>query len=88
MNRNVYVANLPPEAGDPELRNLFSKAGSVMSVKILKDRQTGQQRGVAFVEMSTRWEARRAASMFNKQDFMGRLLLVKEAKENRRAGRR
>ena len=83
MNRKVYVANLPYQATETELRALFSKAGSVMSVKIVQDRQTGQPRGIAFVEMSTQWEARRAASMLNRQDFMGNSLLVKEARESR-----
>jgi len=79
MNKKVYVANVPPRAGEAELKEFFSKAGSVMSVKIVKDRQTGQPRGIAFVEMSTQWEGRRAASMFNRTDFMGKHLLLKEA---------
>ena len=83
MNKKVYVANLSFQAGEPELRTLFSKAGSVMSVNIVKDRQTGQPRGIAFVEMSTQWEGRRAASMFNRMDFMGKNLLVREATEKR-----
>jgi RNA recognition motif-containing protein len=83
MNRKVYVANLPYQATEPELKALFSRAGSVMSVKIVKDRQTGQPRGIAFVEMSTQWEGRRAASMLNRKDFMGKNLLVKEATEKR-----
>ncbi len=83
MNKKVYVANLPSQIGEPELRTLFSKAGSVMSVNIVKDRQTGQLRGIAFVEMSTQWEGRRAASMLNRTDFMGKNLLVKEAMEKR-----
>ena len=81
MNRKVYVANLPYQTTEPELKALFSKAGDVMSVKIVQDRQTGQPRGIAFVEMSTQWEGRRAASMLNRQDFMGENLLVKEAME-------
>jgi RNA recognition motif-containing protein len=83
MNKKVYVANLPPQVREPELEVLFSKAGSVMSVKIVKDKQTGQPRGIAFVEMSTQWEARRAVSMLNRMDFMGKNLLVKEARESR-----
>jgi RNA recognition motif-containing protein len=79
MNKKVYVANLPFQANESELNSLFSKAGSVMSVKIVKDRQTGQPRGIAFVEMSTQWEARRAVSMLNRTDLMGKNLLVKEA---------
>ncbi len=83
MNKKVYVANLPGQATETELRALFSKAGSVISVKIVQDRQTGQPRGIAFVEMSTQWEGRRAVSMLNRQDFMGKNLLVKEAAEKR-----
>ncbi len=83
MNKKVYVANLPFQTGESELKNLFSKAGSVMSVRIVKDRQTDQPRGIAFVEMSTQWEARRAVSMLNRTDFMGKNLLVKEATERR-----
>ena len=83
MNRKVYVANLPPQATEPGIKDFFSKAGNVMSVKIVQDRQTGQLRGIAFVEMSTQWEGRRAVSMLNRQDFMGKNLLVKEAAEKR-----
>ena len=83
MNKKLYVANLPDRATEPELKALFSRAGSVMSVKIVQDRQSGQARGIAFVEMSTQWEGRRAASMLNHQDFMGKNLLVKEATEKR-----
>ncbi len=79
MNKKVYVANLPFQAGEPELKMLFSRAGDVMSIRVVADRQTGQPRGIAFVEMSTQWEARRAVSMLNKTDFMGKNLLVKEA---------
>ena len=56
MNRKVYVANLPPQATEPEIKDLLSKAGDAMSVKIVQDRQTGQPRGIVFVEMSTQWE--------------------------------
>ena len=83
MNRKVYVANLPSQTTEPELKALFSKAGGVMSVKIVQDRQSGQPRGIAFVEMSTQWEGRRAVSMLNSQDFMGKNLLVREASEKR-----
>ncbi len=83
MNKKIYVANLPPQANESELRTFFSNAGSVMSIKIVEDRETGQPRGFAFVEMSTQWEARRAVSMLNRKDFMGKELLVKEAKTSR-----
>ncbi len=53
MNKKVYVTNLPFQAGESEIKALSSEAGSVMSVNVVKDRQTGQPRGIAFVEMST-----------------------------------
>jgi len=83
VNKKVYVANLPFEISEPELKALFSNAGDVMSVNIVKDRQTGQPKGFAFVEMSNQWEARRAVSMLNQRNFMGKDLLVKEARTGR-----
>jgi RNA recognition motif-containing protein len=88
MNKKVYVSNLPPEATENELKTLFSSAGDVMSVKIVQDRQTGQPRGFAFVEMSSQWEARRAVSMLNRKSFMGKELQVKEARVSRNFRRR
>jgi len=66
MNKKVYVANLPSQVGEPELKALFSNAGNVMPVNIVEGRQTDQPRGIAFVETSTQWEARRAVSMLNR----------------------
>ena len=83
MNRKVYVSNLPSQTSESELKALFSKAGDVMSVKIVMDRHTGQPRDIAFVEMSTQWEGRRAVSMLNRTVFMGKNLLVREATEKR-----
>lgn len=80
VNKKIYVANLPSETSESEVKALFSNAGDVVSVKIVKDRQTGQPRGFAFVEMSTQWDARRAISMLNRRNFMGKDLLVKEAR--------
>jgi cold-inducible RNA-binding protein len=83
INKKVYVANLPLQISEPELKTLFSNAGDVMSVQIVKDRQTGQPKGFAFVEMATQWDARRAVSMLNRKNFMGKDLLVKEARVSR-----
>ena len=88
MNKKIYVSNLPSQATEDELKILFSSAGDVMSVKIVEDRQTGQPRGFAFVEMSSQWEARRAVSMLNKKSFLGKELLVKEARVSRSFRRR
>jgi RNA recognition motif-containing protein len=82
-NKTRYVANLSDQAAEPEPKALFSKAGSFMSVKIVQDRQSGQPRSIAFVEMSTLWEDRRVSSLLNRQDFKGKTLRVKETPEKR-----
>jgi cold-inducible RNA-binding protein len=79
MNKKIYISNLSFQTSEPEIKALFSKAGDVTSVKIIRDKQTGQAKGFGFVEMSTQWEARRAISMFNKTAFKESTLLVKEA---------
>ena len=83
MNTKIYVGNLPFQTTETDLQTYFSKAGDVVSVKILKDHQTGQPRGFAFIEMSTRREAQKAVSMLNKRNFMEKELLVKEARVRR-----
>jgi hypothetical protein len=59
-----------------------------MSAKIAQDRQSGQAIGIVFLEMSMHWEGRSAVSMLNRQEFMGKSLLVKEAAEKHGFGRR
>ncbi len=83
MNSKIYVGNLPSQITEEDLKTHFSRAGDVISVKILRDHQSGVSRGFAFVEMSTRREAQKAVSMLNKQTFMEKELLVKEAREHR-----
>ncbi len=83
MNTKIYVGNLPFQITEKDLQTYFSQAGDVVSVKILKDHQTGNPRGFAFVEMSTRREAQKAVSMLNKRNFMEKELLVKEARVRR-----
>jgi RNA recognition motif-containing protein len=85
-NRKVYVANLPYQATEPELKTLFSKAGNVMPLKIFQDRQSGQPRGISFVEMVTQWEGRRAISMLNRQDFLGKICWYKRQRKNVASG--
>jgi RNA recognition motif-containing protein len=88
MNTKIYVGNLPSHATEPDLRNHFGQAGEVVSVKILKDQQTGHSRGFAFIEMSTRRQAQKAVSMLNKRIFMENEILVKEARMQRPFRRR
>jgi cold-inducible RNA-binding protein len=65
MGRRLYVGNLPYETGENELKELFSQAGNVESVRIMRDSATGRARGFAFVEMATDDEAEKATEIFN-----------------------
>jgi cold-inducible RNA-binding protein len=80
MGRKLYVGNIPYETGENELEELFSRAGSVESVKVMRDMATGRARGFAFVEMSTDEEAQKAIADLNEYQMGGRGLTVNEAR--------
>ena len=80
MGRKLYVGNLPFETGETELQELFARAGTVETVKVMRDMATGRSRGFAFVEMSTDDEARKAISELNEFQLGGRGLTVNEAR--------
>jgi cold-inducible RNA-binding protein len=88
MSRKLYVGNLPYETGENDLQDLFSRAGSVESVTVMRDQATGRARGFAFVEMSTDDEAQKAITELNAFQLGGRNLTVNEArpKEARSGG--
>src|SRR5262245_35441444 len=86
MGRRLYVGNLPYSAGEQELQELFSKAGTVESVRVMRDAATGRARGFAFVEMATDEEAQKAASEFNQYQMGGRPLTVNEARPKPEGG--
>ena len=80
MSRKLYVGNLPYETGEAELQDLFARAGTVESVKVMRDMATGRARGFAFVEMSTDAEAQKAITELNEHQLGGRALTVNEAR--------
>ena len=80
MSMKLYVGNLPHSMTEPDLNDLFSEAGHVASTKIITDRQTGQPRGFAFVEMETKLDGQKAISMLNGRSVDGRPLTVNEAR--------
>lgn len=80
MGRKLYVGNLPYETGENELQELFARAGTVETVKVMRDMATGRARGFAFVEMSTDDEAQKAISELNEYQLGGRGLTVNEAR--------
>lgn len=80
MSQKLYVGNLPYETNEQDLQDLFAQAGTVETVTVMRDRDTGRARGFAFVEMASSEEAQAAISQLNDQQFGGRRLTVNEAK--------
>jgi RNA recognition motif-containing protein len=80
MEVKLYVGNLAYSTTEEELRALFAEAGTVASVALIKDRNTGQSKGFAFVEMSSQAEAQNAISKFNGQSLNARELTVNMAR--------
>jgi len=80
MTTKLYVGNLAFQTTSEELQTLFAQAGTVESVSLIEDRETGRSRGFGFVEMSTKEEGAAAISQFNGKDLGGRALNVNEAK--------
>jgi RNA recognition motif-containing protein len=81
----LYVGNLPFTATDESVRALFAAHGTVETVALINDRDTGRPRGFAFVEMANA-DAARAMQALNGTDFGGRALKVNEAQERERSG--
>jgi RNA recognition motif-containing protein len=81
----IYVGNLPFSASEADVRTLFSQHGTVESVSLPTDRETGRPRGFGFVEMSQA-DAARAIQNLNGQDMGGRPLRVNEAQDKPRGG--
>jgi RNA recognition motif-containing protein len=77
---NIYVGNLSREVTEEELREAFKAFGQVTSVSIIKDRDGGQPRGFAFVDMPAKAEAQAAITGLNGKEFKGRKLIVNEAR--------
>ena len=88
MSMKLYVGNLAFQTTSDDLQQLFAQAGTVESVSVIEDRDTGRSRGFAFVEMSSAEEGQAAIQQLNGQDVGGRALNVNEAKprENRNGG--
>jgi RNA recognition motif-containing protein len=81
----IYVGNLPFSASESEVRELFAQHGTVESVSLITDRDTGRPRGFGFVEMA-RADASKAIQNLNGKDLGGRPLRVNEAQERTGGG--
>ena len=88
MVKKLYVGNLAFQTTSQDLQDLFAQAGTVESASVIEDRDTGQSKGFAFVEMSTEEEAAAAIEQFNGREVAGRMLKVNEARprESRAGG--
>lgn len=86
----LYVGNLSYQTSEDDLRKSFEEFGTVESVTVVSDKYTGQSKGFAFVEMSSREEAQAAMSNLNGKEVGGRFIKVDEAraKPDRRGGDR
>jgi RNA recognition motif-containing protein len=87
MAKKLYVGNLSYNTTEDGLRNLFSGFGTVASVKIISDRESGNSKGFGFVEMGTDEEAGAAIAGTNGKEFDGRQIRVNEAMEKPRRER-
>lgn len=80
MMKTLYVGNLSFEKSEIEVRDLFAKHGTVHSVKLINNRETGKSRGFGFVEMDDK-DANVAIRELSGTDFGGRNLRINEARE-------
>ncbi len=78
MKKKLYVGNLSFETTEADLKELFGQAGSVETVRIITDRDTGRSKGFGFVEMQKGGD--KAIAEMNGKDFKGRALTVNEAR--------
>lgn len=88
MNNKIFVGNLPFKLTEAELEEMFSRSGTVVSVAMPVDRETGRKRGFAFVEMETQEQAEAAVKEFNGQSIAGRQIVVNPSRPREGAPRR
>jgi RNA recognition motif-containing protein len=86
METKLYVGNLTYETTESDLQTLFEQSGTVKSVQIIKDRDTGRSKGFGFVEMTTQEEAQNAIKALSGKDVGGRPLTVNLAKPRAERG--
>ncbi len=80
METKLYVGNLDYKTTEDELQALFVQAGTVKSVALIKDRETGRSKGFGFVEMESQAEAEKAISLLHGKTFHERALTVNIAR--------
>jgi cold-inducible RNA-binding protein len=88
MAAKLFVGSLPYSTTDDDLAELFSGIGTVVSAKVIIDRDTGRSKGFGFVELSSDDEVKKAIDELNGKEIAGRTIVVNEARpqENRSGG--
>lgn len=84
--KNIFVGNLSFDTNEQTIRSLFEAHGTVDRVSVVTDRDTGQPRGFAFVEMSNNAEGDQAIAAINGHEVGGRALNVNEARPKGEGG--
>ena len=84
--KSIYVGNLSLNSSEGALREMFEEFGTVGRVSIATDRESGQQRGFAFVEMNVDAEGERAIEVLSGKELNGRALTVNEARPKTERG--
>ena len=80
MSTKLFVGSLPWSVKDDELKEAFEKHGTVVSAKVITDRDTRRSRGFGFVEMESSSDANNAIKALNNSELNGRNIVVNEAK--------
>jgi RNA recognition motif-containing protein len=80
MDIRIYVGNLAKSTTEAEINTLFAQAGTVSTVELVKDRDSGLSKGFAFVTMTNQAEADKAISMYNAYSLAGNVIKVNIAK--------
>jgi RNA recognition motif-containing protein len=86
VSKKIYVGNLPFTSTEADLSDVFGRHGTVSSVSIITDRETGRPRGFAFVEMQEASAAADAIRALDGSDLGGRTIRVNEAQDRRNSG--
>ncbi len=86
MSKKIYVGNLPFSSTQEDLESLFGSHGTVESVNVITDRETGRPRGFAFVEMESASDADDAIRALDGSNLGGRDIRVNEAQDRRGGG--
>lgn len=87
MENKLYVGNLSYGTTEEDLNELFAQAGTVKSVAVIKDRDSGRSKGFGFVEMSSSAEAQKAITMLHGKQFQERTLTVNVARPREEGSR-